>query len=1258
MRTAMGGVRIIVLVASALLGARVLADDVKVWPLFYRNTDPESREVRTEVLWPLYVRQATPDYAANQFLSFPQRYPAQYPRQFYLFWPLTGLRAGHGHDAWLFPFLWSGEDRAGTNRHLALVPAFYYGRHGDARTLNLGILQHNRWDKHGHAHYLWPLFWGAVDRSEASSGSSYGALPLIWLSRHENKQGGIERQSRSGGVLLLNWWNRYQYKNVYSDYTTVQASDGLFPFFYRFDSVHIWNRQVEKGRSTSDRLWILPYWQSHESESATQGNVSVRSSEEAHHVLFPLYWNWMGGKSGTSHAGHLVFPFWWHSEERRNNEVTGSASFLVPVGAHLYKKGEYETQNLLGPFFNRTVSQARGGAVRYDAFFPFLSLTRGAQRSGGRVFPLAGWGRQGGAYDNLWYLFPLGWRCETQEGAVYNARRPQFWALHELESKPVMSRPDSECGPRRTVAVYPFLWSKRKADVQSSGVLPFYWQRTDCGGPTLSRETWLPLLLGHHESSKRNGRRTYARQDYLLSVLAHGTGDDYALRRLFPLFSYHRWSGHREFASYILPFARDTWRDPQEPETRYSSKLSIPFRFLPLFRTASNGNGTNDFHRKSWFFPFYKTSVDRSPGAVSRKLSILWPVWNGEWQNGETRIRGLGGAVNFYECDANGFVEQRLLYRVFTRRTRSWRSEHELMPFYAQSSREDGTSSWSFLGGLLGGGRDTTRRYLRLFYFKIPVAPVRPGDETKRAKIRTRHADLALNYLRHGRHDRAAIEFTLAGDARGDDREFQIAAGDAYLDADADAIGKELRSSVPSSLSPLAGTSGYCDAAAVRMNLRCLAIQRFETAIRLGADRPDLLRKIACALHDRDELAAALEKLSESDRLRPCFATGMERLGAANSLFDERLGDKKSDAGEKQAAYARVKSILGELQKRYPDSPSLTRLEAELPGEGESLDATTFGPMGLHDVHGNNAFSPAPLRRLALYERGATFEPGAEERDWLSDRKALAGRFVRSLVSGRPGGPATFCAQRAVNILNYQLLELLNYKKHTESETLIPRILELLPSACTSCADPEHGKAADRYDFNNPVREIMQQLYRLYVDAQDKPLAYIAFAKELAGRLCLHQREAVEKELERVRFEQQYLKEWRIAGVLADSPVNRVYSGKFFDRYVNLDGILGQPDRCTLTADCVVTAPEERPAVLWLGFDHVLTVELNGKTVFGPKSRKIAVRDEFRVPILLQPGENRLRLTVTDDTLAYGFFARLSSVAGDLMEDVAAAPAP
>ena len=35
-------------------------------------------------------------------------------------------------------------------------------------------------------------------------------------------------------------------------------------------------------------------------------------------------------------------------------------------------------------------------------------------------------------------------------------------------------------------------------------------------------------------------------------------------------------------------------------------------------------------------------------------LSVLWPLFNAEWNAGETKVEGLGGVTNYYERDANG----------------------------------------------------------------------------------------------------------------------------------------------------------------------------------------------------------------------------------------------------------------------------------------------------------------------------------------------------------------------------------------------------------------------------------------------------------------------------------------------------------------------------------------------------------------------------------------------------------------------------
>ena len=1210
--------------AAAVPAAENTATDIKVWPLFYHASDPVTKDTRTEVFWPLYARQKTNAYTVNQFLSFPQRYPEQYPSQFYLLWPLGGLRSGHGHDAWLFPFLWSSDE------HFVIFPVFWYGdddfsifplfyASGDAdgHTLNIAVLQHNYWkttpDNQEHLHALWPLLWYWTDRRRqpaepfSSDTLHVGLLPLFFHGRHDSSSATGSSTSNYGDVLLLNWWNRSQ------------------------------SHSIENDGATSAR------------RSASNG-------------LFPLWWDWREGKTkfdtrktplqNTAVSGHLLFPFWWASVRTEKGDVAESAKFLVPIGAHFFKQHEYDTQNLLGPVLNRTAN-TREKYVRYDALFPVFSLTTGQTRSGGHVFPFVGWETRRGKDSNLWYLFPLGWRCETQEDGRYRVNNDaRFWALHELESKPFINNTDCTTGPRRTVAFYPFAWSARQADKQENGLLPFWWRETQRGGPNVSTNTWFLPLLGSFDTTERDGKRTYTRQDYLLSILAWGRGEQYQLRRFFPLYSCENNCGRRKIWSLLLPFYYETWHDQKKPELRNSSELAIPFAFLPLYGSRSNRNGADSATANSWLFPFYKHSTEKSAARDVQKISILWPFWNGEWENGETRIRGLGGMTNFYEKDANGFVEQRLLYRLFTRRTRSWFAERELMPFYSAQSREGGAGYWKLLGGLCGAEtRDNGAGYFRLLYIPIPAGQSARPDAAALARGREKHAQLALNYLKHNRYDRAAIEVALAGSARAADRDFQLAAAEAYLAAGAEAVGQELRSSIPSSLEPLGGKGGYCDSTAVHQNLRTLAVKHFAAAITLGADQPNTLRQMACAYADMGDNDTALRKLTEADTLRPAFVTGMERLGLAIRLWN--IHD--NNEARRETTLQQALSILAALWRRYPESPTLCLREAELPEkDGRSDKALPYTGHMSREA----AFARDATRRLALYERGAVLNPGREETDMTS---ASCRRHSGNALSTPAENPPAKCAEHALTILNQQTAFLLDDQKTAEAEALFPRIRKLLPRACLSCGKPaDPDNQSDLYSYNSPVSSAMHNLYRLHLDLKKDLPGYVATAKEWAATLCPHQQQAVVAALASVRFEQQYLREWRVTLTARQSappaPPKNLEKNvhlNFFERYVNLDAILGGPDHCTATAECVITSPEERQAVLRLGFDHELTAELNGAVIFGPQARKIAVRDEFTIPVTLKKGANRLKLTVADDTLAYGFFARLSDNDGKFMEDVA-----
>ena len=91
----------------------------------------------------------------------------------------------------------------------------------------------------------------------------------------------------------------------------------------------------------------------------------------------------------------------------------------------------------------------------------------------------------------------------------------------------------------------------------------------------------------------------------------------------------------------------------------------------------------------------------------------------------------------------------------------------------------------------------------------------------------------------------------------------------------------------------------------------------------------------------------------------------------------------------------------------------------------------------------------------------------------------------------------------------------------------------------------------------------------------------------------------------------------------------------------------GTTARCSVT----LTAPQARDAVILLGFDEIVRLELNGEEVFVGQSR-IAVADEFRIPVALRQGENRLVVETSNRRLAWGFFLRFADAAGNPIEDL------
>ncbi len=185
---------------------------------------------------------------------------------------------------------------------------------------------------------------------------------------------------------------------------------------------------------------------------------------------------------------------------------------------------------------------------------------------------------------------------------------------------------------------------------------------------------------------------------------------------------------------------------------------------------------------------------------------------------------------------------------------------------------------------------------------------------------------------------------------------------------------------------------------------------------------------------------------------------------------------------------------------------------------------------------------------------------------------------------------------------------------------------------------------------------LMKSMSEIFVgrgEAQQLP----DYLRKQLGRIQdKHEAEHWRRALCRVERELSYITAWRICEIrtgndrIPSAPpvdaqwkevVNEPFAGK-----VNLEAVLGGGNGGRVFCATEFDSAEDIDATLLLGADETVAVWLNGEPVLGPVTRRIAVIDEFRVPVRLKAGKNSLLLFVANKRLAWGFFLRFQDEQG------------
>lgn len=317
-----------------------------------------------------------------------------------------------------------------------------------------------------------------------------------------------------------------------------------------------------------------------------------------------------------------VWPFYFSSV---TSDPQMSYHAVFPIGGTvLHRFSRDRISWVLWPLFLQT---HKHGAITTSIPWPFLHWTRGEAR-GFALWPVFGWDDRPGAYHDVYYLWPLGWK--------------------------------------NTIAPSPYAPAGTGPTLQS-GFLPFY---ASVRGPGSVNENYAWPFFGYTDITSP---QPYHETRYFWPFLVQGRGDDHYVNRWGPFYTHSVIKGYDKTWVVWPLFRRMHWIEEGVAQTKtqfyyflYSSieqrSLTNPnaapahrTHYWPFLSVWDNGAGRrqwqmlsplevffpdNDDMRESWtpLFAFVRHD-QRAPG--ESRTSVLWGAvsWESDASKNRAELR-------------------------------------------------------------------------------------------------------------------------------------------------------------------------------------------------------------------------------------------------------------------------------------------------------------------------------------------------------------------------------------------------------------------------------------------------------------------------------------------------------------------------------------------------------------------------------------------------------------------------------------------
>lgn len=632
----------------------------------------------------------------------------------------------------------------------------------------------------------------------------------------------------------------------------------------------------------------------------------------------------------------------------------------------------------------------------------------------------------------------------------------------------------------------------------------------------------------------------------------------------------------------------------------------------------------------------------------------------------------LSGIATTKKHDPLTFGTNSAFFGLFGKENRSWKTKKRFSPIYSKTVNQDNSSESSILFGMFGS-KDTKSYHVSKIFFYPRVTPKMELDDmseeeqlANEKKIRQQHLEFARQYAEMNYPEHAAVEFLLAEGEYENDLQLLRMAADQFALLDPDKLEKLLKDVPPHLLARTPAFSPdtfityypeevYAKGADLYHKL-LITIETDGAAADSAAG--DQARK-----QDFNSVSLSLALLCyKYGKYKQCFDILRQRYEKTESKLEGLdMLHFYEDYAINHLTLSRTKphhELTKELREKFPGDPILEFYHAkqELSPFKDAYLEDLGIPLLLDvlELNGEN-IQTAPEDRGQVLPMPSWPEPFGDvppdgfptfEQILRATHHELAMCYQSKLKTVRPDvfGIVRLSSIYAPNSvyakqIRKQQMSMTDAERKEQTAVLINNIML-------------HLSQGTQFD---PFRKTLETK-ELYPCRRIQSLVLQALKKDYETDLELNHYEPRRKQLAELdtilwltSFDISFLRNWDatlVKGIPSDKGKGPLAVVADPNGFVDIDYAFEGIDNCTVEATTHFHNYFPRKLTLHLGFDHTLTVELNGEKVFGPSSQHIARRDQESVALDIPEGDISLKFIIEDDKLNYGFFARFTDEKG------------